>query len=111
MRLLLFGVKQDSEKKRKESTSQSRFFFHFFLKGLPGVAMYDKVRGKRRKKAGEFDTPKRKNPCKSIITRVKSAQNRIRTYTRFPTLRPEHSASTNFAIWASNLLEDIGFRR
>jgi hypothetical protein len=39
------------------------------------------------------------------------AQNRIRTYTRLPTLRPEHSASTNFAIWASNLLRDIGFRR
>lgn len=46
-----------------------------------------------------------------MITRLLSAQNRIRTYTRFPTLRPEHSASTNFAIWASNLLEDIGFRR
>ena len=29
-----------------------------------------------------------------------SAQNWIRTSTSLRTLRPEHSASTNFAIWA-----------
>jgi hypothetical protein len=28
------------------------------------------------------------------------AQDWIRTSTWFPTLRPEHSASTNFATWA-----------
>ena len=31
-----------------------------------------------------------------------SAQNWIRTSTSLRTLRPEHSASTNFAIWASH---------
>ncbi len=31
----------------------------------------------------------------------RGAQNWIRTSTSLRTLRPEHSASTNFAIWAS----------
>jgi hypothetical protein len=39
-----------------------------------------------------------KNP--STLLRGLRAQDRIRTYTPFRTLRPEHSASTNFATWA-----------
>ncbi len=46
-----------------------------------------------------------KNPCKSMtikeIQGLLSAQDRIRTSTFFRTLRPEHSASTNFATWAA----------
>ncbi len=34
------------------------------------------------------------------LTSLLSAQDWIRTSTWFPTLRPEHSASTNFATWA-----------
>ncbi len=35
---------------------------------------------------------------------LQSAQDWIRTSTFFRTLRPEHSASTNFATWAAFLL-------
>ncbi len=37
-----------------------------------------------------------------------SAQNWIRTSTSLRTLRPEHSASTNFAIWADEGLKVSG---
>jgi hypothetical protein len=46
----------------------------------------------------------RRNPCKSIVINeiqgLSSAQDWIRTSTSLRTLRPEHSASTNFATWA-----------
>jgi hypothetical protein len=37
----------------------------------------------------------------SVYKLFPGAQNWIRTSTSLRTLRPEHSASTNFAIWAS----------
>ena len=40
-----------------------------------------------------------KNP-QLMLRIVTCAQDWIRTSTWFPTLRPEHSASTNFATWA-----------
>src|ERR1700749_809343 len=43
---------------------------------------------------------KTKNLVNQLFTRFLSAQDWIRTSTWFPTLRPEHSASTNFATWA-----------
>ena len=37
------------------------------------------------------------------VVKILSAQDWIRTSTSFRTLRPEHSASTNFATWATFL--------
>jgi hypothetical protein len=47
--------------------------------------------------------------CKNPSTKLRGlrAQERIRTFTWFPTLRPEHSASTNFATWASYRSIDV----
>ncbi len=47
--------------------------------------------------------------CKFLAYRL-SAQNWIRTSTPLRALRPEHSASTNFAIWATVLRDCKGIQ-
>ena len=44
---------------------------------------------------------KKRSLANQSFTRLLCAQNWIRTSTPLPALRPEHSASTNFAIWAA----------
>lgn len=52
----------------------------------------------------------------NLLNLLRGAQDWIRTSTPFPALRPEHSASTNFATWAfravlrgkDNLFTEIG---
>jgi hypothetical protein len=40
------------------------------------------------------------------VESLSSAQDWIRTSTSLRTLRPEHSASTNFATWAGVFIQD-----
>ncbi len=51
--------------------------------------------------ANQFATPPNKK-TPALSCQGLCAQNWIRTSTSLRTLRPEHSASTNFAIWAFN---------
>ncbi len=57
-------------------------------------------REKARKKGVKINNPLIIND----IQRIESAQDWIRTSTSLRTLRPEHSASTNFATWAGVLI-------
>jgi hypothetical protein len=59
------------------------------------------IKGGSDTKRENLTHQKEKGLVNHRFTRPLCAQDRIRTYTPFRTLRPEHSASTNFATWAS----------
>ena len=62
-----------------------------------------RLKERKRKNGNLLNGRHEKRSCKTRPFKIKRAQERIRTFTPLRALRPEHSASTNFATWASRV--------